>query len=711
MLNYTVSSSTTSALAGAQVDGVTPTISLIITANEGYTVNSSDFSIGDALPPEIDSVVFANSSPTTIVCEVTFASSFVMPIGNVSLPIDIDGTAILINSTTTGTYEINGDNLNPDSTSTAYTIESEEGDNDIIAIQVNADTGYHFEEVPLLSFSACQVPSDYTIFNTSTIQSGGKIISYYFNIIYNRGVAGNVSGDLIRVSGNAVSIFEPANNYYSYQLPPGFGSLTSAGVYSTSPGDKQLLLQVFGDVGANVTVDIAKNGAAATNVVTGQAIAANGYTKIVIPMTGAFATDFYDITLSGDIDPSFVQPNPLRINIVAAISYDIDIDPIPGYTITPIGTTTVSGPSGLVVAEEQVNSTINAVFKITKDDGAEISLQAQPQWNNDVSNIDKTTNNGTDILFGKGIEITGNGTTEVYVTALATVTEFGTANVSSLISLTSDINANPVTTDLTASVLDGGTVSIPIGANATDADGDPMTAIIVTQPVNGTVVVDGFGFSYTHTATNSNPDGFTYKVSDGFGESNVSSVGITITGTDTSSLTPSGGSGLYRIYSDVGATASTINVTFDAGTNPARVQLVYGGNVVADSLFVGDNLTDSNRAAAISDLTTEQTLYQFAWVGTGGNGAFYGQSADWDVNKPIATITYATTDIASTGNVRTVQANWDGQLGIQTAAGVDSADGNVVLSYTKPVGGAETVLIFVTGIAGSDWDITNITVT
>jgi len=483
-------------------------------------------------------------------------------------------------------------------------------------------------------------------------------------------------------------------------------------VYSILPGDNSFLLEIFGDVGADVTVDIAKNGAASTNIVTNQEIIrTDGRLKIPVDLAGTVDTDTFVITLSGDISPTFSQANPITININAAIIYDIDITPIPGYTITPIGTTTVSGPSGAVLGLEQINSTINAVFKITKDDGAVISLQAQPQWNNDVSNVDKATNNGTDILFSEGIQIAGNGTTEVYVTALATVTEFGTANVSSLITLTGDINADPVTTDLTASVSDNGTVSIPIGGNATDADGDPMTAIIVTQPVNGTVVVDGFGFSYTHTATNSNPDGFTYKVSDGFGESNISSVGITVTGVDTSSVTPEGEAGLYRIYSDVGATASTIEVTFDAGTKPARVQLVYGGSVVADSLFVGDNLTDSNRAAAIVDATTEQNLYQFNWVGTGGNGAFYGQTDAWDVNKPIATITYTTGDIASTGNVRTSQANWDGQLGIQTAAGVDSADGNVVLSYTKPVGGSETVLIFITGIVGSDWDITNITVT
>ena len=710
MLNYTITSSTTSALAGAQVDGVTPTVTLTITADEGYLVNSSDFSIGDALPSEIDSVVFANSSPTTVVCVVTFAASFVMPIGNVSLPIDIDGVATLINSTTAGTYEINGDNLNPDSTSTAYTVVSEEGDNDIIAIQVNADTGYHFEEVPLLSFSACQVPSDYSIFNTSTIESGGKIISYYFNIIYNRGAAGDVSGDLIRVSGDAVGIFVPADNYYSYQLPSEFGSLTSAGVYSTSPGDKQLLLQVFGDVGADVTVDIAKNGAAATNVVTDQAIAANGYTKIVIPMTGALATDFYDITLSGDIDPSFVQPNPLRINIVADISFDIDIDPIPGYTITPGGVTSVSGPSGYVLDADLFNTEIRAVFKITKDDGADIALQVSPEWASDVTNIDKSTNNGTEIIFGKGIQIEGNGTKELYVTATGNITEFGTANVSSLISLTSTINASPVTTDLTTTVVSEGAVTINLTGSSTDADGDAMTPIIVTQPVNGTVEVVGFTFVYTHTADNNNPDGFTYKVTDGLNDSNVSSVAITIVGNSTASLTPSGGMGLYRVNADMGASASTIDVTFDSGTAPGRIQLIYNGTVVADSLFVGDDLTDSNRTAALANLATTQTLYQFGWVGTGGNGTFYGQDDSWNVTKPSVDASYSGGDVATTGDVRTTQANWNGQSGIQTAAGIDSADGNVVLSYTKPSGGTESILIYVYGITGSDWDITDITV-
>jgi hypothetical protein len=234
---------------------------------------------------------------------------------------------------------------------------------------------------------------------------------------------------------------------------------------------------------------------------------------------------------------------------------------------------------------------------------------------------------------------------------------------------------------------------------------------VVTQPINGTVAVDGLGFIYTHTADNSFPDSFTYQVTDGYGVSNISTISVTVAGTNPSGLTPSGVAGLYRLYTDMGATASTINVTFEAGVNPGRIQLIYDNIVVADSLFVGDNLTDANRTATIADIETTQYLYQFAWVYPAlGNGDLYGATFDWNVTKPIVEVTYAASTIAPTGNVRTTQANWGGQVGILND-NLDSADGNLVLSYTKPVGGTESIMVYVYGITGSDWDITSITVT
>lgn len=715
MLNYTVTASTFQASAGDQVDIGTPTIILTITADPGYTVLAADFSIGNALPAEITSAVFADISGGTVECTVDFAPTFIMPAGDVSLPIDIDGTAYPIVSNTVGTIEISGDNLNPNATSTPYTITSEPGDSDVLSFSVAADAGYHFTTPPSLSFSATQTPSEYSISSTSpTTDVDGNIISYGYIIRYVRATTGHIAGDEIRVVGNAEGIFVSNLKYYSYAVSRAFGTLTSAGIYSTSPGDKQMLLVVYGDVGATITVDIAKNGAVATNVVTAQAITfAGGYTKIVVPMTGAVGGDYYDITLSGDINPVFVQPNPIRINITADIVYDINITPITGYTITNTGITSVSAAQGYVLAEKAVTSSINAVFKVTKDDGATISLQLFPTWANDVSNLDPLTNGGTEILTQKGIRVTGNGTTELLITVVADVVKFGNASVSSFISLTTSLNANPVTIDVAASVVAGDSVAISLTGSATDIDGDPITPVVVTQPIHGTVAVSGFGFIYTHTAEDTNPDQFTYKVTDGYGESNVSAVNITVTGAPTAGITPSGGAGLFRITAEMGATAAAIAVTFDAGVKPGRVELIYDGVVVADSLFVGDNLTDANRTATVADIELSGAAhqhYQFTWVGTLGNGTLYGEDFRWDVTKPIAPVIYTSTDIAPTGNTRSVTSNYGGQTGIAVDA-LDSADGNLVIGYTKPVGGSSTILVRVHGIIGSAWSITDITIT
>lgn len=713
MLNYTVTAQATQASAGDQVDQSTPSVTLVITADAGYTVNSSDFSIGDTLPAEIDNVVFANSSPTTVVCVVTFASTFIMPASNVSLPIDIDGQAVLIDSTTLGSVEISGDNLNPNTSSTSYSITSGVGDTDIIAIQIDADAGYHFEAVPQVSFSSTQVPGDYTIFNTSTTVSGGKIVSYYFNVMYNRSLAGNVAGDEIRVVGTAVGTFVPSLKYYSYVVAENFGTLVTAGVYSTQPGDKQLTLAIYGDVGAEFTIDISKNGGATTNVVTSQAITfASGYAKPVISMPSASAGDYYDITLSGDIDSGFAQPNPIRINVLDHIVYSISVAPIAGYTITSGGITSVSGPQGFVIDADLISTSIKGFFKVTKDDGANIALQLFPTWGGNVTGLDEDTNGGTEVLYKKGITVLGNGTNELTISLSALITKFGNADVSSVLTLSTDLNATPVTSDITTSVSDGGSVSIPLTGNAVDADGDPLTPSIVTQPVNGTVVLNGFGFTYTHTANNTNPDQFSYQVVDGLGAvSNVSTVDISVAGSNPSGVTLEGGSGLYRMFIDVGTAASTTTITFNAKTKPARVQLQYNNSVVADSLFVGDNLTDSNRAATETQLIDEHPIYQFMYTTSIGNGSLYGQANYWNNSKPATALTWASTDIAPTGNVRTTQANWGGQLGVETAAGIDSADGNIVISYTKPAGGVTSAMLVIHGIVGSDWEVTDITVT
>jgi hypothetical protein len=65
--------------------------------------------------------------------------------------------------------------------------------------------------------------------------------------------------------------------------------------------------------------------------------------------------------------------------------------------------------------------------------------------------------------------------------------------------------------------------------NDTDADGDPLTAVLQAGPVNGNLNFseDG-GFTYTPAAGFSGTDSFTYKANDGKANSNVSKVTIKV---------------------------------------------------------------------------------------------------------------------------------------------------------------------------------------
>ena len=66
--------------------------------------------------------------------------------------------------------------------------------------------------------------------------------------------------------------------------------------------------------------------------------------------------------------------------------------------------------------------------------------------------------------------------------------------------------------------------------NDSDADGDPLTAVLVSDVSHGTLLLKPDGsFTYTPAANYTGSDSFTYKASDGSLESNVVAVSLTVT--------------------------------------------------------------------------------------------------------------------------------------------------------------------------------------
>jgi hypothetical protein len=66
--------------------------------------------------------------------------------------------------------------------------------------------------------------------------------------------------------------------------------------------------------------------------------------------------------------------------------------------------------------------------------------------------------------------------------------------------------------------------------NDRDPDGGSLSAVVVSGPVHGTLVLRSDGsFTYTPAADYNGPDSFTYTASDGINESNVATVSLTVT--------------------------------------------------------------------------------------------------------------------------------------------------------------------------------------
>lgn len=91
------------------------------------------------------------------------------------------------------------------------------------------------------------------------------------------------------------------------------------------------------------------------------------------------------------------------------------------------------------------------------------------------------------------------------------------------------VNDLPIAVDDPAETITTTPVTIDVLANDTDADGDPLTVSIQTQPTNGTAEVNADEtVTYTAAGGFTGEDTFTYTANDGTGDSNAATVTITV---------------------------------------------------------------------------------------------------------------------------------------------------------------------------------------
>ena len=192
--------------------------------------------------------------------------------------------------------------------------------------------------------------------------------------------------------------------------------------------------------------------------------------------------------------------------------------------------------------------------------------------------------------------------------------------------VTPQLNSAPVAQNKTISVQPG--TATPVVLTATDANNDPLTYALLTQPSHGTLTGTAPNLTYTPASGYNGPDTFTYRASDGQAISNVATVSITVAALpspwlqkDVGTVTPSAGSGIYNATSKVFTVAGG---GYDIWDNRDDFHYVYqslNGDGQITARVTSQTNTDGSAKAGvmIKDSTTPFAPYALLGI-TPSNG-------------------------------------------------------------------------------------------
>ena len=227
----------------------------------------------------------------------------------------------------------------------------------------------------------------------------------------------------------------------------------------------------------------------------------------------------------------------------AAITYEHDGSETTAGSFTyTVSDGTDTATAMVTVAVEPVNDPpVAAGDSITVDEGGTLSIKAPVPLDNDtdaegdlleVLDVSDAVN-GTASLEGTTIIYEHDGS-ETTTGGFTYTVDDGTDTATALVTITvTPTNDPPMAAGDTATVDEGGTLSIKAPVlldNDTDAEGDLLEVLDVSDAVNGTASLEGTTIIYEHDGSETTTGGFTYTVDDG---TDTATALVTITVTPT----------------------------------------------------------------------------------------------------------------------------------------------------------------------------------
>lgn len=327
--NYTFTNVQYTIPEGSDVFPLYPTAQITIVPNSGYTAVAADFSLDPSFSDNaVQSVVFTQDG-SNVLCTVTFNIDFVMPSGNYTIPLCVIGESKVSLITIDGTFIANvGANISGDANgSVPYANSGNVGELELLFTKnYTANTGYYLDSTGLQVVTGN--PSNYNIVQEPTYDGNNNLISisYAVNYLYPNQ---SINGDVLRINQvKANEIFVAPQYITSYSALPS----TVSGF-----GDEVTGWRIYGGEGASVTATLVSPNHSA--IICSDTIGSSGYIKadILFPDINAscngFCNEAYAITLTGDLDPAFAQPNPITV-------YQSTVQPIIEFTATTAGSIT-----------------------------------------------------------------------------------------------------------------------------------------------------------------------------------------------------------------------------------------------------------------------------------------------------------------------------------------------------------------------------------
>ena len=309
--NYTFTNIQYTVPEGDNVSVTHPSAVITIVPNDGYTASAADFSIDPSFSDNAVLNVSFTQAGLNVLCTVTFDTGFVMPSGNYTIPLCVVGEGVVGEITIGGTISTNvGANITGDTSesSTPYTNSGLVGETELLLTRsYTAASGYYLTSTGLQVVEGNA--SNYNIVQVPTYDVDGNLtgISYAVNYTYpNQSIAGDRLA-VFQVSANEIFVAPQYVTSYS-NLPSTVNGL----------GGSFTNWQIFGGQGASVTAIMTDTSGGSWTLVNNETIDSTGILNVPVIdfpsiLGGSVSIEVYRITLTGDLDPSFVQPNPITI--------------------------------------------------------------------------------------------------------------------------------------------------------------------------------------------------------------------------------------------------------------------------------------------------------------------------------------------------------------------------------------------------------------